>query len=128
MSAREPHPAVLRNFQNALIPESKLRYALVDSDKRKPFRVLGWAVEGSSGWRDLRDALVEGLPYNAAVLSHRDEWGETYDVDMTVVGPKGKAAPVRTKWMYRIGEDFPRLVTLYVRTTDWKRWERERRS
>ncbi len=44
---------------------------------------------------------------------------------MILSGPEDKQAPVRTKWIYRTGEDFPRLVTIYVKTTQWKRRERE---
>lgn len=52
-------------------------------------------------------------------------WGEIYNVDMVIEGPVVKRAPVRTGWIYRSGEDFPRLTTLYVKTTEWRRMERE---
>ena len=41
--------------------------------------------------------------------------------------PANKAAPARTGWIYLHGENFPRLTTLYVKTTEWRRWEREGR-
>jgi len=123
MSERgEPHPDALRNFERAYVPEGKIRYALRDRDKRRPFGVLGYS-EGAGNWEELHEAIREGLAVWPAVFSHRDEWGVTYDVDMVVSGPSGREAPVRTKWIYRVGEDFPRLVTLYVRTTQWRREE-----
>ena len=70
---------------------------------------------------------MEELPFYPASVSHEDEWGITRNVDMLIPGPEGKTAPVRTKWTFRYGEDFPRLVTLYVKTTEWRRGEREER-
>jgi hypothetical protein len=93
-----------------------VRYALRDRDKR-------------GNWRTLREAIAENLPFYPAPVSHEDQWGLTCNVDMDVSGPEGKTAPVRTKWIFRFQqEDFPRLVTLYVKTTEWSRREREERS
>jgi hypothetical protein len=124
MSEREPHPDALRNLRRAHVPEGKVRYPLRDPNKRRAFEALGFSEEAGN-WRDLRYAIEENLSLYPARFSHRDEWGSTFDVDMIVSGPEGKRAPVRTKWIYGSGEDFPRLVTLYVKTTEWKRRERE---
>lgn len=123
MSERNPHPEALENVEAVLLPESKIHYALRDPDKRQPFAALGFS-EGAGNWRELRDAITEELPTRPAIFSHRDEWGTTFDVDISVTGPEGKEAPVRTKWIYRTEEEFPRLVTLYVKTTEWRRRER----
>lgn len=123
MSEREPHPEALDNFARAQMPEDKIRYPLRDPNKRRAFEALGFGEEANN-WQELRDAVEEGLPFHPARFSHRDEWGTTYDVDMNISGPVDKQAPVRTKWIYRTGEDFPRLVTLYVKTTEWRRRER----
>ena len=124
MSEREPHPDALRNFTSAYMPEGKIRYPLRNRDKRRAFEVMGFS-EGAGNWRDLHSAIEENLPLYPARFSHRDEWGVTFDVDIDISGPAGKQAPVRTKWIFRHGEDFPRLVTLYVRTTEWRRRERD---
>lgn len=105
------------------MPEGKVRYALRDPDKRQPFAALGFGEEAGN-WEGLRDTIKGELPTHPAYFSHRDEWGTTFDVDIAVAGPEGREAPVRTKWIYRTGEDFPRLVTLYVKTTEWRRRER----
>ncbi len=123
MSERELHPEALDNVGRALMPESKIRYPLRDPNKRRAFEALGFSEEAGN-WQELRDTVEDNLPFHPAQISHRDEWGTTYDVDMDISGPAGKRAPMRTKWIYRTGEDFPRLVTLYVKTTEWRRRER----
>ena len=105
-----------------------MQYALRNRNKRRAFEALGYS-ECRGNWRELRQAIVDKLPLCPASVSHEDDWGITYNVDMLVPGPEGKVAPVRTKWIFRSpeGEDFPRLVTLYVKTTEWRRIEREER-
>ena len=39
-------------------------------------------------------------------------YGERFRVVLTLSGPKG-ALRIRTGWIYRTGEDVPRLATLY---------------
>lgn len=104
------------------MPESKLRYALRDLDKRRPFEAIGFSEEAGN-WRVLRDGISINLPLYPAVFKDGTRWGDLYHVDLPVSGLRG-VAPVRTGWIYRAGEDFPRLTTLYVRTTEWNRWER----
>ena len=129
MSEREPHRQPLPNYRHAVVPEPKIRYALRDRDKRRAFEALGYS-ERQGNWRGLRDSILAALPFHPAPVSHQDQWGLTRNVDLDITGPEGKTAPVRTKWILRLqdGEDFPRLVTLYVKTTEWRRREREERS
>ncbi|CAN5893160.1 hypothetical protein BH23ACT11_BH23ACT11_21260 [soil metagenome] len=128
MSKRGSPGWALHNFERAIVPEAKVRYALRDRDKRRAFEALSYS-ESQGNWRELRRAIVENLPHFPATVSHEDEWGLTYNVDMLIPGPEGKTAPVRKKWIFRFPEeeDFPRLVTLYVKTTEWSRSEREGR-
>lgn len=79
-------------------------------------------------WEELRNQVAENLPFHPAEFSHQDQYGVTHQVDMLIVGVEGKMAPVRTKWIYRYGEDFPRMTTIYVKTTEWRRWESEGRA
>jgi hypothetical protein len=120
----DDHPDALRNFERAVLPEEKIRYALRDPDKRKPFEALGFN-ETSDNWETLRERIVEGAPHNPANFVQATTWGEIYNVDMIIEGPAGKRAPIRTGWIYRSGENFPRLTTLYVKSTEWRRMERE---
>ncbi len=118
----EPHKEALKNFHRAYMPESKLRYVLRDSDKRRPLEAIGFS-EDAGNWRELRDEIATTLGLYPAVFKDGTGWGDLYRVDLPLSGPRG-VAPVRTGWIYRAGENFPRLTTLYVRTTEWKRWER----
>ena len=126
MDGREPHPEALRNFENALLSEPKVRYPLRDPNKRKPFEALGYSEE-SGNWEELRDRIREGLPHYRALLLTSTRWGDNYRVDMMLSGPGRERAPIRTGWIYRLGEDFPRLTTLYVKTDEWRRMSRRGR-
>jgi hypothetical protein len=121
-----PHPEALRNFDNALIPELKITgYALVDPGKSRPFSALGFSKEAGN-WEALRDAILQGLPCHPASYDKLNEFGTYYEVVLPIRGPTGKVAPVKTYWIFRRGEDFPRLATLYIDVKEWSRWEQER--
>ncbi len=127
MSERDPHPEALRNHEAAHVPDDKIRrYALGDPDKRKPFEALGYAEERGN-WEELRDRIREQLPYYPARRAWSNRWGESYRVDMLLSAPDGGEAPVRTGWIYKTGEDFPRLTTLYVKTDEWRRMSKRSR-
>ena len=121
-----PHPKALRNFDSACIPESKIRgYALVERDKSRLFKALGFSEEAGN-WEDLRDAIRRGLPHQPATYDKENVYGTTYEVVLPIRGPTSKEAPVKTYWMFRRGQDFPRLVTLYINAKEWERWDQER--
>jgi hypothetical protein len=61
----------------------------------------------------LRDALLEAARSEEATPSDADEFGLRYVVDFTMKGPAGEAG-VRSTWIIRVGEDFPRLTSCYV--------------
>lgn len=124
MSDPEPHTEALRNHERAVIPEAKIRYALTDPDKHRPFEALGFAGEAGN-WEELCDAIADELPTHPARFVQATGWGDIHSVDMIIEGPNRRRAPIRTGWIYRVGEDHPRLVTLYVKTTEWRRMERE---
>ncbi len=126
MGTGEPHPEALPNYEAAVLPEGKIRYPLRHPDKRHPFDALGFSEERGN-WRELRARITEALPVYRATLVESTEWGDVYRVDIVIDGPAVKTAPARTGWIYLIGENFPRLTTLYVKTTEWRRWEREGR-
>ncbi len=126
MGKRGPHKGALPNREHAVISEAKIRYALRNFNKRRAFEALGYREED---WRELHTMIIENLSFYPASISHEDQWGLTCNVDMLITGPENKTAPVRTKWIFRSqeDEDFPRLVTLYVKTMEWRRREREKR-
>ena len=125
MHRQNPHQDALRNFERASLPEDKMRYPLRDTNKSVPFKSLGFSEEADN-WKDLRYAIVEKLPFYPASLPKSTEYGDTCYVDVPICGPSGKEAPVRTAWIYRLGEDFPRITSLYINTRMWQRMGREK--
>ncbi len=61
----------------------------------------------------LRDSLLAAAHAEDAVAAERDDYGQRYVVDFTTSGPTGRAG-VRSSWIVRRGEDFPRLTSCYV--------------
>ena len=61
----------------------------------------------------LRTQLLEAVLEGNAVESDSDEYGERYILDFDLT-KEGLTARVRSGWIVRRGEDFPRLTTCYV--------------
>jgi hypothetical protein len=62
---------------------------------------------------DLRKALLEAALNREATPEEHDEYGMRYVVDFMAAGPSGEAM-VRSSWIIRRDEDFPRLTSCYV--------------
>lgn len=65
-------------------------------------------------YKVLQDALYQGLPFANALTKEVTRHGQKYQVDIRVTGPAGSAM-VRTGWIVRVDEDFPRLTSAYVK-------------
>lgn len=61
----------------------------------------------------LREALLAAACRDGAVAADADEFGQRYIVDFPMQGPSG-AATVRSTWIVRTEEDFPRLTSCFV--------------
>jgi len=61
----------------------------------------------------LRDALLGAAKNRDAAEDQEDDYGKRFVVDLEVKGPHG-TAQVRSVWIVRKDEDFPRFVTCYV--------------
>ena len=72
---------------------------------------LGYDASNSQG---LVDQIREGVQHQRATPGKVDKYGETFEVDIPVTGPKGTAT-VRTGWNYDPGSDVPRLLTAVVK-------------
>lgn len=125
MPQDSPHPKALANFEKAYIPESKMHYALQDASKSRVFRALGYS-EKADNWEVLRDAILEGLSNYPAVFDKEDQYGITYEVVIIISGPVGKNAPVKTYWIREWESEYPRLITLFIDSREWRRWEEHR--
>ncbi len=65
--------------------------------------------------RELREALLQAVRTDEATPGITDRHGSTFVVDF-VMTRAGRSAGVRSVWIVRRSEDFPRLVTCYIRT------------
>ena len=61
----------------------------------------------------IRAALLDAILTYDAVPGEIDEHGQRFTVDFRIAGRSGNAM-VRSIWIIRTGEDFPRLVSCYI--------------
>jgi len=61
----------------------------------------------------LRDFLLDAAERIHGVPGEEDDYGQRYVLDLQVTGPAGTAA-VRSGWIVRSDEDFPRFLSCYV--------------
>ena len=61
----------------------------------------------------LRERILRAAVDEQAVLERADEFGDRYRLDFELATPTGRAL-VRSAWIIRSGEDFPRLTTCFV--------------
>ena len=107
----------LPNPEKAIIDEEKLSgYCLNPrhSDGQHKARVfqsaLGMGIDDAD---ELRTALMQAIQITDVVLDKPSPYGQKYKVDFIIVR-KEKQAMVRSVWLVRDDEDFPRLVTCFV--------------
>jgi hypothetical protein len=62
---------------------------------------------------ELRQALLDAAGSDAAESADADEFGQRYVVEFEMSRPAGTAR-IRSGWIVRTGEDFPRFVSCYV--------------
>ena len=107
----------LPNGDSAVVDIAKLRDYCLSPDHlrgRHNARVFARALGLTPDDADtLRDALLAVAREEEAVLADRDEYGQRYVVDFTMKTAAGEAA-VRSTWIVRTDEDFPRLTSCYV--------------
>ena len=61
----------------------------------------------------LQKQLLEAARQEEVSPGENDQYGQRYMLDFEAQGPSGQAQ-IRSSWIVRTGEDFPRLVTCYV--------------
>lgn len=71
---------------------------------------LGMATSDAE---ELRNILLAGVKNNGATPMRVDQYGQRYTVDVLIKRGNRKAL-VRSGWIVRTGEDFPRLTSCYV--------------
>ncbi len=83
----------------------------VGKHKAAVFRAaLGLTGSDAPAFREwLLQAAIDG----EADFERGDEFGDRYRLDFEIVTSSGRAV-VRSAWIIRAGEDFPRLMTCYL--------------
>jgi Domain of unknown function (DUF6883) len=107
----------LPNPERAIVDVSKLReYCLNRSHPRgrHKARVFASALGLAAADADtLRRALLDAVLHSQAIPGERDQHGQRFMLDFQMTTPRGTAG-VRSVWIVRAGEDFPRLLTCFV--------------
>jgi hypothetical protein len=106
------------NAEQAYIDMRKLvEYALNPEHPKRGDKALVFASALGLTADDaelLRDARLQGVQAEDAIIGEENEFGKSYRVDFEMTGPNGKTATVRSGWIIRSDEDFPRLATMYA--------------
>ena len=107
----------LPNAERAVVDIEKLRdYCLSSSHLRGRHKARVFAAAcgiTAEQAEDLRAAILDAAKRFEAELGERDEYGQRYLIDLDVSGPSGTAR-VRTAWIVRHDEEFPRFVSCFV--------------
>ena len=107
----------LPNADRAVVEMEKLRDYCLSSYHprgRHKARVFATALGlTADDAEELRQAILSAALAEDAMPAERDEYGQRFVVDFVMVR-RDKQAEVRTSWIVRAGEDYPRLTSCYV--------------
>ena len=108
----------LPNADRAIVDPAKIRDYLLSAAhpvgrfKAAFFLSLGYSADR---WEVLRDHVFALARTGIAFPGQPSAHGRKFDLDGILPGPSGRSAAVRTVWILRTGEEFPRLVTVIPR-------------
>jgi hypothetical protein len=107
----------LPNAQNAFIDDRKLiDYCLsenhpIGKHKARVFMsALGFSLEH---FQELKEGILNEILESEATQTEINQYGVLYVIDVNIKNPP-KEAMVKTSWIVRKDEDFPRLTSCYV--------------
>lgn len=107
----------LPNADHAVVEIEKLRdYCLSTTHPRGRHKARVFALVlgiTADDVEELREAILSAVLLENATPTERDAYGQRYVVDITVAR-QGRLANIRTAWIVRTAEDFPRLTSCYV--------------
>lgn len=109
---------LLPNHEKAFITIEKLAdYCLnsfhpIGKDKAKVFKLVLGLTDQDADY--LKEVILKALPKHKASIMREDQYGKRYTVDVKIRNLE-KEAIVRTGWIIKKDEDFPRLTTCYVK-------------
>ena len=123
-NAKKSDIILLPNHEKAIIPKEKLvDYALnmqhpIGKDKAIAFeKALGY---NQSNYEKLIDNVKRNIPNYNAVHKGSNEYGEKYEILMTLFGENKKYANVKTGWIVEKETNQTKLTSLYVTSRKWK--------
>lgn len=109
----------LPNWTNARIDLAKLKnYVLNEGHPAGRYKAkvfLSALSLKTSDAEKLRDEILKGLKQSEAIAGHANQYGTRYIVDLIITN-FNQMATVRTVWIILKNEEFPRLITCYVKT------------
>lgn len=107
----------LPNSERGIVDITKLRnYCLSVEHRRGQHKArvfaatLGLTAENAE---ELRAALLNAAQTYEAISTEQDAYGQRYVLDFTLARA-GRQAIIRSTWIIRRNEDFPRLTSCYV--------------
>src|SRR5207244_2245389 len=104
----------LPNADRAVVEIAKLRDYCLNSNHprgRHKARIFAAALGLTAADADeLRDALLAAAVTQEATPTDQDEYGQRYVLDFDMVRSTGQAT-IRSTWIVRADEDFPRLTS-----------------
>lgn len=107
----------LPNSERALIdPRKVIDYSLDpehDEGRHKAHLFESLLGINRQNAEQLLHALEQAAMTGDAVMAKLDKYGQRYVIDFDFTGPGGRAT-IRSAWIVRRGEDFPRLTTCYI--------------
>lgn len=109
----------LPNFELAFIDRNKLRnYSLNSQHDRGKHKARLFAAILDLGRNEndveiLQTLILEAVQNHEAIPSQSDQYGQRYIVDFLTIRSQN-TANIRTTWIIRPDEDFPRLVSCYI--------------
>jgi hypothetical protein len=108
---------ILPNAERAIVEIEKLRdYCLSTTHPRGKHKATVFAsVLGitANEAEVLRDSILSATLHNEAIPTEQDEYGQRFVMDFEMEN-RGRKAIVRTSWIIRTSENFPRLTSCYV--------------
>jgi hypothetical protein len=107
---------ILPGADRAFVDPRKVRKYLLSLDHpegRDKARVFAGAGYSAGTWQLLARQLRWLARFGLARPGAESRFGWKYEVDGILQGPSGDSLSVRTIWIVRHGQDFPRLVTAY---------------
>ena len=105
------------NAERAIVDIEKLRCYCLNFDhpqgKHKAHLfsiVLGLTADDAE---ELQRTLLDVVRTHDTIVAEQDQYGKRYMIDFTMTRATHQAR-VRSSWIIRQGEDFPRLTSCYV--------------